>query len=105
MSEGPSCNAYLQADCTFFGHLCLKQTVSHFQVIYVSVSVAIILFLYVKSNRQTGWSFYAVFGLVGIVAVLPAVLFLIKFDGMKIILQIMFKNKKSVSLQELQYRF
>ena len=68
-----------------------------FQVIYVSVALATILFVCLKSDRQKGQSFYLTFGLVGALFVLPAVVFLIRWDGIKTISRLMFNNKKSVS--------
>ena len=63
------------------------------------VSIATVLFICLKPGGQKETSFYITYGFVGLVFILPAVILLIKLDGIKLIFQLMFKNKKSVSMK------
>ena len=64
------------------------------------VSIATVLFICLKPDGEKETSFYITYGLVGLVIILPAAIFLIKLDGIKLIFQLMFKNKKSVSIKD-----
>ena len=64
------------------------------------VSIATVLFICLKPGGEKETSFYITYGLVGLVIILPAAIFLIKLDGIKLIFQLMFKNKKSVSIKD-----
>ena len=68
------------------------------QVIFTSIAIATTLFVCLQLDKKNPLIFYAIFGLAAAVIVLPSLVFIIKWDGIKHLIGVVFKNKKSVSI-------
>lgn len=95
---------------THFGYKITEATIQHvlgkhtevidktIAVIFFSVAIATTLFVYLQLKRKNPLIFYMIFGLVVAFIVLPSLVLIIKWDGMKSLIGVVFKNKKAIGL-------
>ena len=68
------------------------------QVIFISVTIATVLYVSTQLKWESPLIFYLIFGMIVCTMVLPSLAFIIKWDGIKSLSGVVFKNKKSVSI-------